>query len=132
MVLLFLATTSGYFALFLIGFTIALPYYLRSSARPIRVHYLVGYAILFLILFHMTVSMTAGIAPGTNLVGIDVATAALLLVVIQVALGLTLRGARQNRRGLTRLHFAVMLGIVAFVLVHVFLNSPLIRSLLRI
>ncbi|HXO16887.1 MAG TPA: hypothetical protein VN909_01830 [Candidatus Dormibacteraeota bacterium] len=126
------SSTSGYVALVLVALTIGLPYYFRRRGIPMRGHFVVGYAILALVWAHALVAMSAGFASRTSVVGLDIGTAALLLVTIQAGLGQTLRQARAKRRGLTRLHFAVMLGIVAFAVIHVALNGALVRVILPI
>jgi hypothetical protein len=126
------SSTSGYFALFLIALTIALPYYFGRRGRPMRAHFIIGYAILALAWAHAVVAMSAGFGSRTGVAGLDIATVALLLITVQAGLGQTLRQARARRRRLTRLHFAVMLGIVAFAVVHIAINGALVRAILPI
>lgn len=140
----FLITSlSGFLALFLILFTLLLPYILRrqmqrSGAQAVaawqcmKLHYWIGYAVLMLVVVHMYASMGAGVVHSTSALGIDLATLGLLLVLIQVVLGINLRNARAVvRPRLRRMHFAVMTGIIVTVSVHLVLNSALIQILLR-
>jgi hypothetical protein len=128
----FFSSTSGYFALGLIALTIALPYYFRRRGVHMRAHFVIGYAIVAVAWVHALVAMSAGFASRTGVAGLDIGTAALLLVTIQAGLGQSLRRAPTKRRRLTRLHFAVMLGIVALAIVHVASNGALVRALLPI
>jgi hypothetical protein len=127
---LFFSSATGYMAIFLIAYTIALPYYLRRRRLAMRPHYLIGYAIAIAAWTHSLIAMSAGFATKISLAGIDAAMAALLLVTTQVLLGLALRESGANRSRLKRLHFGVMLGIVVFVLAHVILNGALLRGIL--
>jgi hypothetical protein len=131
----FLVTSiSGFFTAFLVGFTVCLPYLLRRQAAlagqtpRFGLHYCVGYTIVMVLLLHMFVSMQAGMARGTSLTGLNIATLALLLVTVQVFLGVTLIGKKQ--RGLRAWHFLVMTAIVALAAMHVVLNSVLLRGML--
>ncbi len=133
----FLVTSiSGFFTAFLVGFTVCLPYFMRRRAAQsgqvprLGLHYCVGYTIVAVLLLHMFVSMQAGMAKGTSLTGLNIATVALLLVVIQVLMGITLMNTKDRPRRLRAWHFLVMTGIVALAAIHVVLNSVLLRGLL--
>lgn len=141
---MFITSVSGFLALFLILIGVTLPYVLRWQARRsgndaaliwgrIRVHSWIGYAVLVLVLLHMYVSMGAGMARFTSTLGLNLATLGLLLIFAQLALGLSLTSAdTTGRRVIRRVHFAVMLGILAIVSLHLALNSILVEQLLRI
>lgn len=141
--LLFTSAT-GFFALFLILIGLALPYVLRWQARRagsdaarvwrrIRVHSWIGYTVLVVALAHMYVSLGAGMARFTSAIGLNFATVGLLLIFAQLALGLRLTSADPiGRRGIRRIHLVVMLAILATVLLHLALNSILVKQLLRI
>lgn len=119
---------SGFLALFMLLLTLAVPYLLR---KRMRWHYWIGYLILALTSAHMWVSMRAGMARGSNALGLDLATLGLLLILFQVMLGLSLKDADAvSRAGVRRMHFALMLGIVAIALAHFGLNSALLRTLI--
>ena len=139
-----ITSVSGFFALFLIAIGLTLPYVLRWQARRsgsdaahvwgrIRVHSWIGYAVLVLVLVHMYISMGAGMARFTSTLGLNLATLGLLLIFLQLALGLNLTSADPiGRRVVRRVHFAVMLGILAIVFLHLALNSVLVGQLLQI
>lgn len=126
----FLITSiSGFFAAFLIAFTVALPYVLRRRGG-MALHYCIGYLIFLVLLAHMLVSMQAGMARGTSLAGLNLASLALLLVMLQVMLGMTLMRGGVALRPLRRTHFATMLGILVLSGTHIALNSNLVHRLL--
>ena len=133
----FLVTSiSGFFAAFLLLYTAALPYLLRRL-RPaagaiggMGLHYCIGYLIFGVLLLHMFISMRAGMARGVDLTGLNLATGALFLVMLQVMLGMTLMAGGAKARPLRRLHFGLMLGIVGLSAAHVALNSALLHGLM--
>lgn len=124
---------SGYLAVILLGFTALLPYLVRrraphDGALRMGLHYCIGYLIFLVVLAHMLVSMQAGMARGADLTGLDLASIAFLLIMVQVALGLTLKAG--GERPLKFLHFATMAGIVLLAGAHIALNNMLLRWLL--
>lgn len=131
----FLVTSiSGFFAAYLVLYTTALPYLLRrlrpaGGPRGMTLHYCVGYLIFGVLILHMLVSMQAGMARGADLMGLNLATVALLLVMLQVMLGTTLMAGGPKARPLKILHVGLMLGILALSGLHVALNSALLQSL---
>jgi hypothetical protein len=131
-----LTSVSGFFAAYLLLFTVCLPYLSRHSVtsagqlQGMGLHYCVGYLIFGVLLLHMFVSMLAGMARGASLTGLNLATLALVLVMIQVMLGMTLMAGGRKSRPLKALHLSLMLGIVALAVLHVALNSALLRGLL--
>jgi hypothetical protein len=141
---LLVAALSGWVLIVLVAATIVLPYVLRtpelvtrdSSERVVpylvrlRPHYWIGYAIAVLGAVHALAAMSAGGVAVANVIGIYLATAALLVVLLQVRLGLELREPRlQNRRTVRGWHFRAMLAIAALGVAHVVLNSVLVRVL---
>ncbi|TMD99971.1 MAG: hypothetical protein E6I80_26990 [Chloroflexi bacterium] len=119
--------------------TIIYPFLLHSGIlgpvqpflKRMRFHYWLGYSIAGIVLIHFWVPMSAGLAGRTNALGLDLATVALFLIFRQVMLGRQLRWPKlSKRRVVRRWHFWVMIGIVAFVLGHVALNSGTIQSLI--
>ena len=129
----FLVTSiSGFFAAYLVLYTAALPTLLRRL-RPagggMTLHYCIGYLIFGVLLLHMFVSMQAGMARGADLMGLNLATAALFLVMLQVMLGTTLMAGGPKARPLRWLHLGLMLGIAALAALHVVRNSALLHSL---
>ena len=139
--MLFYAITSatGWVMIVLLVATILYPFLLRSGIlgpvqpflKRMRFHYWLGYSIAGILLFHVLVSMSAGLANRTSALGLDLATVALLLIVGQVMLGRQLSWPKLSmRRVVRRWHFWVMITIVAFVLGHVALNSGTIQALI--
>jgi len=119
--------------------TILYPFLLRSGMlgpvqpflKRMRFHYWLGYSIAGILLIHVLVSMSAGLANRTSALGLDLATVALLLIVGQVMLGRQLSWPKLSMRRLVRRwHFWVMIGIVALVLGHVALNSGTLQALI--
>ncbi|HEV2112191.1 MAG TPA: hypothetical protein VGT99_12610 [Gammaproteobacteria bacterium] len=93
-------------------------------------HYCIGYLIFGVLLLHMFASMQAGMARGADLTGLNLATGALFLVMLQVMLGMTLMAGGAKARPLRVVHFSLMLGIVGLAAAHVALNSALLRGLM--
>jgi hypothetical protein len=75
-----------------------------------------------LVVAHLTPSMASPWIRTVNGTGLDVASLALLLVVIQVLLGVRLRRARTGRRPLRAAHRATMVAITVLVAGHIALN----------
>lgn len=131
----FLVTSiSGFFAAYLVLYTAILPYALRrlrlaGESRSMTLHYCVGYLIFGVLILHMFVSMQAGMARGTDLTGLNLATGALFMVMLQVMLGTTLMAGGPKARALRTVHFGLMLAILALSGLHVALNSALLHSL---
>ncbi len=128
----FLVTSiSGFFAGYLVLYTALLPYLLRAAGGPrgMTLHYCIGYLVFGVLMVHMFVSMQAGMAKGTDLTGLNLATGALFLVMLQVMLGTTLMAGGPKARPLRVMHFSLMLGIVGLSVVHVARNSALLHSL---
>ena len=124
---------SGFFAAFLVLYTAALPYLLRrlrpvTGVRGMTLHYCIGYLIFGVLLLHMFVSMQAGMARGADLTGLNLATGALFLVMLQVMLGTTLMAGGVKARGLKAIHFSLMLGILVLSALHVARNSALLHG----
>ena len=130
----FLVTSvSGFFAAYLVLYTALLPYLLRwlrpaGGPRGMALHYCIGYLVFGVLMVHMFVSMQAGMAKGADFTGLNLATGALFLVMLQVMLGTTLMAGGPKARALRTVHFSLMLGIVVLSLVHVALNSALLHS----
>ena len=125
----------------LIGLEILLPYlyrknrlslWLRTAANATSApylkrlwpHYWFGYLLLILGVIHTVVPMQAGHLRQWNLTGLWIAAVALLLMLLQGALGLWLQDSKLVRRALLRSwHYWLMFGIVLLVGVHVWLNG---------
>jgi hypothetical protein len=127
----FLVTAgSGWIAALLLGVNVSVPYVIRSLRGEagagffrLRLHYLLGVVIPAVALFHAWLPMSLGALRGFDRTGLLLATAALLSMLWQVALGISLRHAKgANRRQARRLHFCTMTVILGLVAVHIVLN----------
>ncbi|MDQ2715278.1 MAG: hypothetical protein M3Z08_10255, partial [Chloroflexota bacterium] len=96
-------------------------------------HYWMGYSLGIAVLVHLWFSMSGGLALVVNAVGLYLATVALVLVGLQIWLGRRLSWPKlAQRREVRRWHLWVMLGLVAFILAHVVLDSALFQGLLAL
>jgi hypothetical protein len=111
----FLVTAgSGWIAALLLGANVSVPYVIRSlRGEPgagffqLRLHYLLGVVIAAVALFHAWLPMSLGPLRGFDRTGLLLATAALLSLLWQVALGISLRQTKgAYRRQARRLHSA--------------------------
>ena len=132
MVAYLVGSLAGRLATVLCVVVIALPYVLRrrrvKSFRPVPYlrrlwpHFWVAYAIAALSVLH--VGMVMGAMGRANVAGIWAATVALLLMVLEIVVGLSLREERTAaRRPMRRFHFWVMVAFVASLGVHLLLNG---------
>ena len=133
-----ITSATGWVMIVLLVATILYPFLLRSGMlgpvqpflKRMRFHYWLGYSLGGFLLVHVVASMSAGLANRTSALGLDLATGALVLIVGQVLLGRQLSWPKLSmRRRVRRWHFWVMVGIVAFVLGHLALNSGTIQAL---
>jgi hypothetical protein len=122
---LFVWTAStGWFAALLLVVGIGFPY-LAGRGTKLWPHYWLGFLVFGVALAHAWIPMSAGRVSGYDQAGLWLATAALLLMMWQVGLGLTLRASRgADRISLRRTHFASMLGIAVLIAAHVLRNRP--------
>jgi hypothetical protein len=137
---LFFTSASGWIACVLIGCGALLPYLLRRGrlsaalgmarnfAQPylqrMWPHYWLGYVALALSFAHAWVPMQAGHVKRADAAGLWLATAALGLLIAQGALGLMLQDARlQERAKIRGWHYWMMVGVVATVAMHIWLNG---------
>jgi len=134
-----ITSATGWVMIVLLVATILYPFLLRSGVlgqvqpflKLMRFHYWLGYSIAGILLVHVWVPMSAGLAGRTSALGLDLATVALFLIFGQVMLGRQLSWPKlSTRRVVRRWHFWVMIGIVVFALGHVALNSGTIQSLI--
>jgi hypothetical protein len=138
----FVTSLSGWIQIPLFGALVPLPYLLRGKAlrtagvraRPflerMRPHYWIGFAIAGLTLLHAVVPMSSGLMRGVNPTGLDLATGALFLVLVQVFLGISLRNPKlPDRRMVRRWHFWVMATMSGAGLAHIWLNSALLQTI---
>ena len=137
--LFFVSGLLGWVASTLLGIESLLPYLLRRTkfsewlgtsdpTKPylqrMRIHFWLGYALLPLALLHAWLPMAAGRARGANMLGLWLATAALVLLFVQLGFGLSRRGANPAHRSAIRVtHFWTMTAIAAAAAVHIWLNG---------
>jgi hypothetical protein len=121
---LLLTAVSGWLLVLLLALTVRLAYRHR-----LRWHYWVGYSIAGLTLVHSWVPMTPALAGRAHKAGLEIATLAFLLVLIETGLGLWLRRrAAPERAALRRIHFWVMASLSALAAVHIGLDSALLGT----
>ena len=121
----------GWLSLFLLAVVIALPYVSTAGTAPRRMtfHYWLAPLVPLGSFVHAWIPMASHHMPRTNYTGLWIATVALGLMLLQIGMGWALRNAgRSTAKLLRRTHFALMLGITALVLVHLWMNSQLLRS----
>jgi hypothetical protein len=133
-----IAVMTGWTAALLVAIEIALPYLLRRTAlsralgiapptnarflRRLTLHYWLGYGILGLAFAHASFLMGPAIAR-TSATGLLSATAALILLFLQLVLGLTLRGSLSSgRKVIKNAHFACMVALCGCTALHLMLN----------
>src|SRR5215469_15270063 len=110
---------TGWALMVLLLATIFYPFLLRSG-----LHYWLGYSVAGIVIIHLWIPMSAGLAGRVNAAGLYLATVALVLIFVQVSLGRRLSWPKLSiRRVVRRWHFGVMVGILVFVLGHIALNS---------
>lgn len=134
-----ITSATGWLLMVLLVATIIYPFLLRSGMlgpvqpflKRMRLHYWLGYSIAGIVLVHLWIPMSAGLAGRVNAIGLYLASIALLLIFVQVSLGRRLSWPKlARRRVVRRWHFWVMLVVVAFVLGHIALNSGTVQMLL--
>lgn len=145
--LIFFSPTAawGWASLVLLAVVVAIPYLRRSSSlgshgspeaapRPylsaLASHYWLAPAVLVISFVHAWIPMASGRMPQTSMRGLWLATYALGVIFLQLVIGLALRyvGPRVAH-AMRRVHFLLMLGIVALVLSHVSLNGSFVSAL---
>ena len=116
-----------------------LPYLLRKSAisrwlgttdaaKPylarMWAHYWIGYALLPLAFFHAWIPMAAGVARGKDMMGLWLGSGSLLLLLVQLILGLSLKRTNLSaRRQIRQIHFWIMMAIAVTLVAHIWLNA---------
>jgi hypothetical protein len=133
-----ITSATGWVLMVLLIATIVYPFLLRSGLlgpvqpflKRMRLHYWLGYSIAGIVLVHVWIPMSAGLAGRVNTAGLYLATIALILIIVQVSLGRRLSWPKlAMRRVVRRWHFWIMIGIVVFVLGHIALNSGPVQML---
>ena len=133
-----LGATTGWLVAGLTALNVSLPYLLRGRRlapvgwsmpylERMRPHYWIGMTIVGLTLLHAGVAMSGPLRTGgPYMAGLWVAAGGLFLVAGQAMVGMRLRTLRGTERlRLRRMHFRMMLGLVAVGIAHIFLNFPL-------
>jgi hypothetical protein len=123
--MLFLATAfSGWATALLLGVGIGVPYFVRTTpGAGLKPHYGIGLLLPAAALAHAWLPMTSIPIRRFDLTGLWLATAALILMAAQAALGLALRQAAGATRGrLRRVHFVSMALIALLVALHIARN----------
>jgi hypothetical protein len=123
---------SGWAGIMLFGSGLIMPYLLRGVSgaktpylRRLWPHYWLGYLAFIVSSSHAWLAMRSGNMRGIDSSGVWIATIALLIMLLQVAVGLMLRNPTQsNRRTLRRIHFLTMTFVAGFIVAHVALNRP--------
>lgn len=134
-----ITSATGWLMMVVLFVLIAYPFCLRAGwlgavqpfLRRMRVHYWMGYTLGAVTLVHLWFSMSGGVALVVNVLGLYLATVALVLVGAQIWLGRALSWPKlAQRKRVRRWHFWLMLGLVLFILAHVVLDSALVHILL--
>jgi hypothetical protein len=105
-----ITSATGWIMMILLVATIIYPFLLRSGLlgpvqpflKRMRLHYWLGYSITGLMLVHLWIPMSAGLAGKVNAIGLDLATVAMFLVFAQVALGSQLSRPKLSVRRVVR------------------------------
>jgi len=140
MEILFTSGLIGWLSVVLLGLVIALPYSRgwtqsasdRSFARVLRgrmkLHYWLPALVAIGSFVHAWLPMATHRLPHTSYTGLRLATLALALIVVQIGFGIGLRfGGPERAKLVRRVHFAIMLGIIALLAAHVWLNNGILR-----
>lgn len=136
----FTTGVAGWLAVIFLGAVALLPYVLRRSVISVKLgislpsdqpylrrmwpHYWLAYAATALSFLHAWVLMSRGRMIRTSDIGLYLATIALLLLLLQVFMGLTLQQkVLPERRSIRSCHFWTMAAVVTLVAAHVWLNG---------
>ncbi|MBL8644456.1 MAG: hypothetical protein JNK21_11035 [Rhodospirillaceae bacterium] len=128
-----LTSSSGWAAAFMIIATVILAYALRPARGSaggryigrMQAHVWIGFAVLTATLVHVAASMRPELMRGADGVGLTLATVALGVLAVQVALGLKLNRFGPGSAATRKVHFTAMLALVVLIALHVVMNSPL-------
>jgi hypothetical protein len=122
--------SSGWAATALLCGGIAIPYFVRSTRAAersirarLRPHYWIGMLVPAVSFVHAWLPMAAGRMRGLDPTGLALATMALLTMLGQVALGVSLRQSTGLvHRTTKRVHFWTMVALASLILAHILLN----------
>ncbi len=134
------AGISGWAATILIGVVALLPYLLRRSSLSVRLGFapssqtalfaahvaalLAGVRAAALSFVHAWMLMSGRVMARTNSLGLYLATLALMLLFLQIAMGLALQQrSLPERRSVRSWHFWTMAGVVVLVGGHIWMNG---------
>lgn len=125
-----MTSTSGWFVTLLIVATIIAIYTLRRRAGRVRVRYAshIWFGIVIVVgsFLHLWASATASLMRSADPLGLQIATAGLVIIVIQAAFGARLTARSDTGRAAVRsAHFIGMAIVLLLIGIHVALNSPL-------
>jgi uncharacterized membrane protein len=136
-----ITSITGWIASVLIGLEVLLPYLLRRNRlsnwlgtakigarspylKRMWPHYWLGYLLLLLSLIHSVIPLQAVALRGLNATGLWLATAGLLFLLVQSAIGLWLQDPSLTARATMRSwHYWLMFGVAILVSFHVWLNG---------
>ena len=103
-----------------------LPFILRrfrltdlARARVMRIHYVAAFAVAAVVTLHAFAPATAKFMRSLNAEGLWLATAAWLLILTQLAVGFSLRGAQGRKPTLRAVHFVIMSSALVLIAAHI-------------
>jgi cytochrome b561 len=124
----FLLAMSGWLAATAFGTTLVVPWAVkafrihgRERCRFMALHFALGVAIPLIGLAHGVIPMSAMDISGLAKPGFTLGLSALLMLFAQIALGVSLRGAKTKQRQLRRAHLATMLALAGLIGMHIIL-----------
>ncbi len=104
----------------------ALPFILRRfrltdlvRARVMRIHYVAAFAVAAVVTLHAFAPTTAKFMRSLNAEGLWLATAAWLLILTQLVVGLSLRGTQGRGPTLRAMHFVIMTSVLVLIALHI-------------
>lgn len=122
----FLLIMSGWLAVTAFATTVVVPWAvtaLNIRGRPRRrfmaFHLMLGIAVLLVATAHGALPIEAAGIFALERPALALGSSALVLLPLQIALGISLRGARSSRARLRGAHLATMLALAGLILMHV-------------
>ena len=88
-------------------------------ARAMRIHYVAAFAVAAVVTLHAFAPTTAKFMRSLNAEGLWLATAAWLLILTQLAVGFSLRGAQGRKPTLRAVHFVIMSSALVLIAAHI-------------
>lgn len=122
---------SGWMALAAIPLVAIAGWFLRRlRGKPVlqrmRPHMIAGYLALGAPLLHAW--FTGGAMSGANALGLELATAALLGLILQALIGANLQDPGTYRKPLRRAHVVIFWSVLAFALAHIYFSAPYFQN----